>query len=263
MSSSRPAGGIRVLEVLERYFDEVPRVTTRTEEIGPFTLFVQGDPRGWPYYARPRLGHPGPFTPDDVRRVRERQRDLGLPESFEWVHENTAALTEVVRRTDLQLHEHPLMVLGEQVPSSAPEEVRIEVLGADHPLLGEVFAAVDAGFHESDEVGAPRRTDDLRERLATGAFRMVGAFDGSGAIGGGSHSPRSGVTELTGIAVLPRGRSRGVGAAITAALVDDARRCGATTVFLSAGSPRVADIYGRVGFVRIGTACVAEPADGD
>jgi hypothetical protein len=32
------------------------------------------------------------------------------------------------------------------------------------------------------------------------------------------------------------------------------------TVFLSAGSQRIADIYARVGFEPVATACIAEPA---
>jgi GNAT superfamily N-acetyltransferase len=149
------------------------------------------------------------------------------------------------------------------------------VLGPDHPLLGEVLSAVGAGFRGSDEVGAPRRTDDLRDRLGNGTLRMVGAFGDDlaggvvgggvgggvgGVVGGGSHAPRGDVTELTGIAVLPRARRRGVGAAITAALVQDAQAGGVRTVFLSADDERVADVYARVGFVRIGTACIAEAA---
>jgi GNAT superfamily N-acetyltransferase len=249
-----------LLDALERYYDEAPRVTTRTEEIGPFTLFVQAAAEGWPYYARPRLGLDGPFTADDVRRVRDRQRQLGVPEAIEWVHDTTPALTSVVRETDLELGEHPLMVLEAPVGLSAPDGVTTEVLGPDHPRLGEVLAAVSAGFGETDEVGAPRGTDDLRDRLAGGALRVVGAFGRDGVLGGGSHAPRGAVTELTGIAVLPRARGRGVGAAITAALVRDARDAGVGTVFLSAGTDRVAEIYARVGFVRIGTACVAEAA---
>ena len=46
-----------LLADLERYYDDVPRAFARTEEIGPFTLFVTRDPHGWPYYARPRLGY--------------------------------------------------------------------------------------------------------------------------------------------------------------------------------------------------------------
>ena len=256
-----------LLGTLERYYDEVPRIATRTEEVGPFTLFVQVDARGWPYYARPRLGHRGPFTPDDVRRVRDRQRELGVPEAIEWVHENTPALTAAVRATDLPFGEHPLMVLDDPVAAPTPDGVRTEVLGPDHPLLGTVLSAVGAGFRGSDEVDAPRRTDDLRDRLASGSLRIVGAIgvDGvpGGVVGGGSHAPRGDVTELTGIAVLPRARRRGVGAAITAALVQDAQAGGVRTVFLSADDERVADVYARVGFTRVGTACIAEAAHDD
>ena len=149
--------------------------------------------------------------------------------------------------------------LGSRSPAAG--RGRVEVLGPDHPGLGEVLSAISAGFGETDEVGAPRRTEDLRDRLASGALRVVGAFGRRRRpVGGGSHSPRGGVTELTGIAVLPRARRRGVGAAITATLVRGRRERGVVTVFLSAGSGRVADIYARVGFVRVGTACVAEAA---
>ncbi len=42
------------LAAIEAYYDAVPRSAARTEECGPFTLFVGTGP--WPYYARPRLG---------------------------------------------------------------------------------------------------------------------------------------------------------------------------------------------------------------
>lgn len=58
--------------------------------------------------------------------------------------------------------------------------------------------------------------------------------------------------------MLPRWRRRGVGAALTAVLVDDAHTSGAATVFLSAGTPSVARVYERVGFGPVGTACIVE-----
>jgi N-acetylglutamate synthase-like GNAT family acetyltransferase len=99
--------------------------------------------------------------------------------------------------------------------------------------------------------------------MRAGLLAEAGVFDAHGApLGGGSHNPRGRVTELAGIAVLPRARKRGVGAALTAALVEDARARGVETVFLSAQDDAVARVYERVGFVRVGTACIAEPADG-
>lgn len=254
------AGTTALLEAIESYYDEVPRASATIEEVGPFTLFVRRSGQGWPFYARPRLGCAGPFTAEDVDRVRARQRELGVPEALEWVHDTTPALAAAIRKTDLSLAEHPLMVLADPAPTSLPDGLRVELLDADDARLPMVYAAVSAGFAETDDVGSPKDPGALREAVASGVLRMVGAFDDSGVLGGGSHSPRGRVTELTGIAVLPRARGRGVGAALTAALVEDARSLGVGTVFLSAGSPRVAAIYGRVGFRTVGTACIAEAA---
>ena len=69
----------------------MPRSAARVEEVGPFSLFVGTG--AWPYYARPRLGrqiHRG-----DIEAVRARQRELGVPEAFEWVHETTPSLLGV------------------------------------------------------------------------------------------------------------------------------------------------------------------------
>jgi GNAT superfamily N-acetyltransferase len=249
-----------LLASLEEYYDEVPRASATTEEIGPFTLFLRSSDQAWPYYARPRLHHTGPFTAADVERVRERQRQLGAPESFEWVAETTPGLAAAAEGAGLVVHEHPLMVLGpEEGPVPELGGVLVEALTADYPELGAINAVIGAGFAETDEVGPPSSVDALRHRMADGSFRLVAAFDESGPVGGGSHSPRGGVTELTGISVLPRARRRGIGAAVTAALVADARALGVATVFLSAGTERVAAIYAKVGFVPVATACIAEP----
>jgi len=74
------------------------------------------------------------------------------------------------------------------------------------------------------------------------------------------HLPVDGVTEVVGVGTVPAARRRGFGAAVTAALVEDARRRGVETVFLSAGSDEIARLYASLGFERIGTACIAETA---
>jgi ribosomal protein S18 acetylase RimI-like enzyme len=249
-------GGL--LELIERYYDEVPRLSARVEDAGPFALFVRVG-KGWPFYARPRLAASA-FTTEDVRRVRARQRDLGVPEAIEWVDEVTPGLAGAAIGAGLAVARHPLMVLGERVEGPP---ARVRMLDADDPDLPAVDAAVSASFKDTDEVGDPGPLAHLRPRLLDGSFRLAGAFDGSGAaVGGGSHSPRGVVTEVTGVGVIPRARRRGLGAAVTAALVADAVARGATTVFLSAGSPAVASIYARLGFETVATACIAEPAEG-
>ena len=64
-----------------------------------------------------------------------------------------------------------------------------------------------------------------------------------------------------GIGVIPRGRGRGLGTAVTEALTRAAMHAGVTTVFLSAGSDAAASIYRRVGFEDVGTACILELDD--
>jgi ribosomal protein S18 acetylase RimI-like enzyme len=100
--------------------------------------------------------------------------------------------------------------------------------------------------------------DHRRSLMERRLLAIAGAFDPSGALGGGSHSPRGEVTEVTGVAVLPAARRRGVGATLTAALAADARRRGVEIVFCSAASEAVARVYESIGFRRVGTACIAE-----
>jgi len=85
------------------------------------------------------------------------------------------------------------------------------------------------------------------------------AEDESGVLAGGSHQLMGGVSAIVGVATLPSARRRGLAALVTARLVQDARERGAEIVFIEAEDDDVARIYGRLGFERIGTACIAEP----
>ncbi|MBE2317124.1 GNAT family N-acetyltransferase [Solirubrobacter sp. CPCC 204708] len=236
-----------MLERIEAYYDAVPRSAARAEEIGPFTLFV---PTGaWPYYARPRLGLEHAFTGAEVEAVRARQRELGVPEAFEWVHDTTPSLLAVM---PLDVMQAPLMVLRGAVPAAAPEGVTVRMIEADDPLLSAAVAAQDRGFGGSGEdVGD--RVDFLRERLASGITRMAIATIGEDVVAVGQHQPVADVTEIVGVATVPEARRRGIAGALTARLVEDAA---ADIVFLSAGED-AARVYARLGFERHGTACIA------
>ncbi|WP_343994890.1 GNAT family N-acetyltransferase, partial [Terrabacter terrae] len=91
-----------------------------------------------------------------------------------------------------------------------------------------------------------------------GKLVVVASFDGDRLCGAGSAAPRGRVAELMGIAVPPRHRGRGHGTAITRSLVATCRERGVDLVFLSAGSDAAAEIYRRVGFVDLATACILE-----
>jgi ribosomal protein S18 acetylase RimI-like enzyme len=254
---------VSLLSTLETYYDAAPRPTATTEEVGPFTVFLQTEDDGWPFYARPTLGDQAPVTRAQVEVVRRRLREIGVPEHIEWVHETTPTLLAAAREAGLHVAECPLLVLPDGADALAPplpDRYEVRMLDADSPDLAATVAAVSAGFAGTDELG-PIGAWPFAGLLRSGALSMAGAYDEHGAVGGGSHALRGETTELTGIAVIPRARRQGVGATITAVLVADARVEGARTVFLSAQDDAVARVYERLGFQRIGTACVAEPPE--
>ena len=112
-------------------------------------------------------------------------------------------------------------------------------------------------FVDAALVGWPEsRLRSVRDRMAAG-IRVTVVAEDDGVLAVGSHQPVGAVTEVVGFGTLPAARGRGLGTAVTAALVADARRGGAEVVFLSAGSDAIARMYGRLGFRRLGTAGLA------
>jgi ribosomal protein S18 acetylase RimI-like enzyme len=258
---------------IETYYDGVPRSVARVERIGPFSLFVNPGP-GWPYYARPSLGAAN-FSIDDVQRVRARQRELGAPESFEWVAEVTPALADVVNASGVPVGEHPLMLLDATQPAAVADrsddlQVRLATLDDDLALLN---AIAQVGFNNPGSAVGVLDLDAARKvanrdpaelafrqaRLRRGQSIMAVAFVGDQPVGVGSHNPLESVTEIVGVAVLPALRRRGAATALTRLLVADALQRGVQTVFLSANDAGAARIYERIGFQTIATACTAEP----
>src|SRR6476660_5894429 len=141
---------------IEAYYDAVPRPVGRTEEVGPFTLFLADRATGWHFYARPRLGLDVDVTPEDVRRVLARQAELGVPQAIEWVDEVTPSLLPAVREAVTVPHELeicPLLVLPEQTPV-ADDTAPTRVLAPDDADLPLMLGAVSAAFGGRDEVEA-------------------------------------------------------------------------------------------------------------
>ncbi|MFD8322162.1 GNAT family N-acetyltransferase [Kitasatospora purpeofusca] len=271
-----------MLEAIELYYDAVPRGSARVEDFGPLSLFV-AEGTGWPYYARPALGHEGPAaTAADVRRVRARQRELGLPEAFEWVAEHDPLLRAAVEEAGLTVHEHPLLVLGPQDGhpdghggTPGPDGVSVRVLAADDPALAEALAVPHLAFGEpgtgvgnagpaelavrAEALRADGSAERLAGRITAGRTALAAAFGDGTALCAGQHNPVGEVTEVAGVGTLPSARRRGLAQAVTAALVAHARAGGARTVFLSAADEDVARIYRRAGFRSFATALIAEP----
>ncbi|MGI5397191.1 GNAT family N-acetyltransferase [Streptomyces sp. CA-251251] len=269
-----------LLDRLEEYYDAVPRHSARAEGHGPLTLFVR-EGQGWPFYARPARGWSGTLNASDVQKVRVRQRELGIPESFEWVAETTPKLRAAVEESGLVVHEHPLMVLDPGTTVASPEglsdSVEVRIVGADDPVLPGALAVPHLAFAEPgtyvglagtpqlaqaiDVLVADGSVDHAIVRIRAGLTVVAAAVEHGLALSAGQHQPLAGVSEIVGVGTLPAVRRRGLALAVTAALVADARSQGAATVFLSAGDDDVARVYARLGFRKIGTALIAEPSE--
>jgi ribosomal protein S18 acetylase RimI-like enzyme len=286
---------------LERFYDALPRPYARVEGFGGLVLFVR-EGEGWPYYARPRIGTLTPSAAD-ITAVRRRQRELGVPEAFEWVHETTPDLLAVARSAGLEVLLAPLLVLDPAAlvpdlpvpgatiilldPASptyasdlAAARAVAKLAFADPPAktpLEEVAAAATepqplepalliepAGPAERDaatEELSDALVEGYRTRAATGAYvSAVVTSPTDGILASGILLREGEAAEVAGVATLPSARGRGYASQLTATLARRALADHVSLIFLSASDDDVARLYTRVGFRRVGTACIAEPA---
>ena len=281
MGLSRGVDESAAIERIDAFCDAVPRRRARAEEHGPLVLFVPTRP-GWPYYARPRRaygsvpgGAAGRVTAEDIRAVRARQRELLIPESFEWIDEAAPGMTAAAPGGGLAARAHPLLVLSALTPAPVTEPgITVRVVSPGEPELDRIWAVPAVAFGhpgtavglsgsvERDKIAADHDEGTmcmLRERLRSGQSVLAAAFGPDGPLAAGSCQPLGGVAEITGVGVLPSARRRGLGGAVTAALAREALRRGVQTVFLAASDDDVARVYARLGFERVGTAMIAEP----
>jgi ribosomal protein S18 acetylase RimI-like enzyme len=264
-----------VIERIDAFCDAVPRRRARPDEYGPLVIFVPTG-SGWPYYARPRRGSRSPVTAADIRAVRARQRELVIPESFEWIEQTAPEMAAAAAEAGLEIQAHPLMMLAGPVHvPPLPPGVTVRIITPEDPELDRIWAVPavafghpgtsvdDAGPAERDKIAADHDAGTiamLRERLRSGHSVLAAVFGPDGPLAAGSCQAVDSVAEITGVGVLPTERRRGLGAAVTALLAADARDRGVQTIFLSASDDAVARVYARIGFREIGTAMIAEPA---
>ncbi|MCX4762573.1 GNAT family N-acetyltransferase [Streptomyces sp. NBC_01275] len=257
---------------IEQYYATVPLLFAAAEDFGPLRLFVRKDP-GAPYYGGPSHAQPtAEGAPSvrtaDIARVRARQRELGVPEAFEWLAESAPALRALVEAAGLPVLERPLMVLDPHLPLAPqplPDGVTLRVLTADDPVLPAALALPRLAFaKEAPTVASAVRTEltalaqeltadgtvaTVRPTLSAGHKTLVAALAPDGApLATGHYHPANGATEIGGIGTLPTARRQGLAAAVTAALVAHARDHGVGTIFLAYADAGVARLYARLGF---------------
>ncbi len=260
------------LSRIDRYLDAVPRHDADAEDVGPFVLF-----RGrsvWPYYARPRHGLPAAFSSDDLARLAERCVALERTLELEWVGELAPTLEPAARAFGLEVERHALLQMPVDALVPGPADGVVILAPDDRRLLaGRAVADVafsvggtdagSAGERERDARLAtirPELATHLRRRAEAGLTITAVATGRTGPIAVGALQPVGDTAEIVGVATLPTHRRRGLAAAVTRALVIEARRRGVELVVLSAQSEPVARLYERVGFIRVGTALAASGA---
>lgn len=264
-----------LLECIERYFAAAPLPDARIHRVGGLDVPI-GDP-AWPYPARPRVGE-GPVTAEDIRTAVALQEEAGLPAALEWVPECAPETGAAARAAGLTVEELPLLVADDPLELLLPAGVRLYVVGAEDPELPRYQRVAATAFANpggaSDADGVPldtsaeavARTEALRQRIASGRTVMMVAVENGRPVAVGSHQPvdidGTEVSEVIGVATLPRLRGRGLGAGVTSALVAHAGET-AEMVFLAAGDDDVARFYERVGFARLATSAVADRRPGD
>lgn len=265
---------LELLRRIDAYLDAAPRTACRTEAVGPFTLFVNDAP-GWRYYARATPGVAA-FTPQDVTRLRERQRELGLPEAIEWVRDLAPGLGPAAEAAGMRVDTHPLLALPSPTafaPPAAPRRADVRLVGPEDDL-DRIGAIAEIAFSNPGTGIGAQGTEDLdamaleadraalafvRGRIARGVTIQAAAFLDGEPVATGAHQPVQDATEIVGVACLPVFRRRGLGAAVTSLLVRDALERGVGTVCLSADDADVERLYTRLGFVTVGAVGAAEP----
>lgn len=259
-----------LLECIERYFAAAPLPDARIETVGALDVPI-ADP-AWPYPARPRRDG-DPVTIGDIRAAVALQRAAHLPAALEWVPECSPEMGAAARAAGMTVEELPLLVAADPVDVVLPAGVRLFLVGGDDPELARYQQVAAVAFAHpggaadveevrlADPAEAARRTAVLRERVADGRTVMMVAIEHGIPVAVGSHQPLdidgTEISEIVGVATLPRFRGRGLGAGIASALAAHARET-ADLVFLAAGDDDVARVYERIGFARIATTGVAE-----
>lgn len=138
---------------VERYYATVPLLFADAEDFGPLRLFVRREP-GAPYYGGPSHAQPTAegaacAGPADIARVRARQRELGVPEAFEWLAESAPALQARIEAAGLTVLRRPLMALPAHhplPPQPLPDGVTLRALTADDPALPAALALPRLAF---------------------------------------------------------------------------------------------------------------------
>ncbi|MGZ6792758.1 MAG: GNAT family N-acetyltransferase [Mycobacteriales bacterium] len=237
------------LAAVDAYCDAVPRSAATVEEHGSLRLFVPTAESYHPWYARP--SGEAPVRRDDLVAVLDRQQELALPRSLEWVAGRPDGVDRVAAAAGLEVELLPLLAADPEELAPFTPELQVRVVGPDDDLLA-VEAVAQEAFGRPGQVLDARTLPQRRARVAAGHPTVAAALVDGQPVSRGGCTVVGGVGEITGVATLPAYRGRGLASAVTAVLARDAVRRGARLLWLSAADAAAARLYARLGFREIG-----------
>lgn len=223
------------------------------EQIGPFlaTFSLHSDN---PYinYAIPDDG--AAPTAADVAALIDAYRRRDRKPRLEYIAQLAPEVESALLAAGFEVETRPPLMIctpGQQRPQPLPPGIELLLPTSDDELLGMIAAqneAFDAPPPDAESVARARAS------IADGQIAVFAREIETGEpVGGGMCTvPYQGLTEVAGIGVRARFRRRGVAAALTARLTEEAFNAGVTLAFLMAAAEPEARIYARSGFTLIG-----------
>jgi ribosomal protein S18 acetylase RimI-like enzyme len=218
--------------------------------VGPFTAtFDRDEDNRYLNYAVPDAA----ATPssDDVAELVAAYRARGRVPRLEYIPQLAPAVEAVLLVAGFQVEGRlPLMTCAraEDVRRTSAEVIELVAPASEE----EYRAAVSAQSEAYGEQGPPAQhaVDSLRRTVAAGGVAVLArdSETGEAAGAGWCTAPEDGLTELTSVGVRPAFRRRGVAAAMTGWLAEQAFAAGMAGVFLMAAGRAEARIYERAGF---------------
>jgi predicted GNAT family acetyltransferase len=223
--------------------------TRDTERIGPFlATFSRHSENPYLNYAIPDEGAK-PTAAEMGALVAAYRRRNRLPR-LEYLPGVSPDLESLLLAAGFSVEQRfPLMICvpGRQDAVPAPPGIDLLATISDDEILAAITIQ-NAVF--GDPPPGPEEAEGRRAAIKVGGRSVLARERRTGApVGAAMYDvPADATTEITGVAVHPAFRRRGIGGALTARLTDDAFAAGITTVFLTPGDAGAERVYARAGF---------------
>jgi ribosomal protein S18 acetylase RimI-like enzyme len=224
------------------------------EQIGPFlATFTPHDTNLYLNYAIPDVG--ATPSPADVSSLVGTYRERSRKPRLEYITKLAPNVEEALLDNGFVAEGRlPLMVCtpGSELAPPTPEGIELIVPASDEEMLALINVQSEA--YGGEPTTDPQAITHLRASLLDGGIAVLARAKATGEPAGAGVCtvPHKGMTEVAGIGVRPNFRRRGIAAALTVRLAQEAFASGVSLAFLMAIREAEAQIYTRAGFSQVG-----------